>query len=40
VAKSSLIYPQGEVVEINGKIVEGKEGKRGGRWSADRRYLA
>jgi hypothetical protein len=34
VAKSSLICPQGAVVEIKSKIVEGKEGKRRGRWSA------
>jgi hypothetical protein len=34
VAKSSPISPQGAMVEINGKIVEGEEGKRGGRWSA------
>jgi hypothetical protein len=33
VAKSSPICPQGAVVEIKRKIVEGKEEKRGGRWS-------
>jgi hypothetical protein len=32
VAKSSPISPQGAVVEIKGKTVEGKEGKRGERW--------
>jgi hypothetical protein len=32
VAKSPLISPQGAVVVIKRKIVEGKEGKRGGRW--------
>jgi hypothetical protein len=32
VAKSSPICPQGVVVEIKRKIIEGKEGKRGGRW--------
>jgi hypothetical protein len=32
VAKSSPICPQGVVVEIKRNIVEGKEGKRGGRW--------
>jgi hypothetical protein len=32
VAKSSPICSQGAVVEIKGKIVEGKEGKRGERW--------
>jgi hypothetical protein len=37
--KSSPIYPQGAVVEIKGKIVEGKKGKRGGRWLAGHRYL-
>jgi hypothetical protein len=31
VAKSSPICPQGAVVEIKRKIVEGKEGKRAGR---------
>jgi hypothetical protein len=40
VAKSSLIYPQGAVVEINRKIVEGKEGKRGGRWPGSHKSLA
>jgi hypothetical protein len=29
VAKSSPIYLQGVVVEIKGKLVEGKEGKEG-----------
>jgi hypothetical protein len=29
VAKSSQICPQGAVVEIKRKIVEGKEGKKG-----------
>jgi hypothetical protein len=33
VDKSSLICPQGAVVEIKRNIVEGKEGKRGGRWT-------
>jgi hypothetical protein len=32
VAKSPPICPQGAVVEKKRKIVEGKEGKRGGRW--------
>jgi hypothetical protein len=32
VAKSTPICPQGAMVEIKRKIVEGKEGKRGGRW--------
>jgi hypothetical protein len=32
VAKSSPICPQGAVVEIKRKIVEGKEGKSRGRW--------
>jgi hypothetical protein len=40
VAKSSLIYPQGAVVEIKRKIVEGKEGKRGGMWPAGHKSLA
>jgi hypothetical protein len=40
VAKSSPVCPQGAVVEIKGKIVEEKEGKRGGRWPAGHRYLA
>jgi hypothetical protein len=39
VAKSSPIYPQGAVVEIKRKIVEGKEGKRGGRWPASHKSL-
>jgi hypothetical protein len=32
VAKISPICPQGAVVEIMMKIVEGKEGEKGGRW--------
>jgi hypothetical protein len=40
VAKISPICPQGAVVETKKKIVEGKEGKRGGRWSADHKSLA
>jgi hypothetical protein len=32
VAKNSPICPQGAVVEIKRNIVDGKEGKRGGRW--------
>jgi uncharacterized Zn finger protein len=40
VVKSSLIYPQGAVVEIKRKIVEGKEGKRGGMWLARNKSLA
>jgi hypothetical protein len=39
VAKSSLICPQGAVVEIKRKIVEGKEGKRGGRWPIGHKSL-
>jgi hypothetical protein len=39
VAKSSPICPQGAVVEIKGKIVDGKEEKRGGRWSAGHKSL-
>jgi hypothetical protein len=40
VAKSTPICPQGAVIEIKRKIVEGKEGKRGGRWSAVHKSLA
>jgi hypothetical protein len=40
VVKSSPIYPQGAVVEIKGKIVEGTKGKFGGRWPTNHRYLA
>jgi hypothetical protein len=40
VAKSSPIYPQGAVVEIKRNMVEGKEGKGGGRRPAIHRYLA
>jgi hypothetical protein len=40
VTKSSAICPQGEVVEIKEKIVEGNEGERGGRWPAGHRFLA
>jgi hypothetical protein len=32
VARSSPICPQGAVVEIKSNIVEGKEGKKWGRW--------
>jgi hypothetical protein len=39
VAKSSPICPQGAVIKIKAKIVEGKEGKRGGRRPASHRYL-
>jgi hypothetical protein len=34
VAKKSPICLQGAVVERKRNIIEGKEGKRGGRWSA------
>jgi hypothetical protein len=37
VAESSPICPQGVVVEIKRKIVEGK---RGGRWPANHKSLA
>jgi hypothetical protein len=40
VTKSSPICPQGAVVEIKRNILEGKEGKRRGRWPAGHRYLA
>jgi hypothetical protein len=40
VAKSSPICPQGVVVQIKRKIVEGKEKKRGGRWLASHISLA
>jgi hypothetical protein len=40
VAKSTPICPQGAVIEIKRKIVEGKEGKRGGRWPAVHKSLA
>jgi hypothetical protein len=40
VVKSSPICPQGAVVEIKRNIVEGKEGKRGGRWPASHKSLA
>jgi hypothetical protein len=39
-ARSSLICPQGVVIEIKGKIVEGKERKRGGRWPVSHRSSA
>jgi hypothetical protein len=39
VAKSSPICPQGAVVEIERKIVEAKEWKRGGRWPAGHKSL-
>jgi hypothetical protein len=32
--------PCGAVVETKKNIVEGKDGKRGGRWMASHRYLA
>jgi hypothetical protein len=38
--QNSPICPQGAVVETKGKIVEGKEGKRGERWPTGHRYLA
>jgi hypothetical protein len=40
VAKSSPICPRGAVIKIKRKIVEGKEGKRGGRWPAGQKSLA
>jgi hypothetical protein len=39
VAKSSPICPQGAVVEIKSRIVEGKEGERGERWMASHKSL-
>jgi hypothetical protein len=40
VAKSSPICPQGAVVEIKRKIVEGKDGKKWGRWPTGHKSLA
>jgi hypothetical protein len=39
VAKNSLICPQGAVVEIKSNIVEGNEGKSGGRWPSSHKSL-
>jgi hypothetical protein len=39
VAKNSPICPHGAVVAIKRKIVDGKEGKRGGRWPASHKSL-
>jgi hypothetical protein len=40
VAKSSPICSQGAVVEIKKMTVEGKEGKKGGRWPVGHKSLA